>query len=127
MRLRHAGQVHDGVKGSYCWPDSRADDGSVVAICVDKLPGGGLGEAISVDPGDSVTVEIEADMPPKELSAAIYEFDSGDEALLANLASGASAELPIDLPAGVYRVHLFGRWVDGDIAYEFKIEVAAGP
>ena len=35
MRLRNAGQVYDGAEGSYCWPDSRTADGSVMAICAD--------------------------------------------------------------------------------------------
>jgi hypothetical protein len=127
MRLRHAGQLYDGAQSSYCWPDFRADDGSVVAVCADKLSGEGLGAAIPVGPGDSVTVEIDSDVPPQELSAAIYESDSGAEARLASLGPSASAELPTDLPAGVYDVRLFGRWADGDLTYEFKIEVASGP
>ena len=61
MRLRYAGQVHDGVEGSYCWPDHRQDDGSMVGICADKILWGGLTGAIHVEPGSTVTIEIEAE------------------------------------------------------------------
>ena len=37
IRLRYSGQLHDGVQGSYCWPDFQNPDGSVVGLCADKV------------------------------------------------------------------------------------------
>jgi len=123
MRLRSAGWVHGGVEGTYCWPDFRADDGSVVGLCADKIRFGELSSAIPVEQGSSVTIEVEAEAPAQALSAGFYELDSDTQVKSLELGSGSEVEFTVDLPEGVYNLAVFGRWSDGDITYEFRIEV----
>ena len=124
MRRRYAGQVCDGAEVSYCWADYRTDDGSVVGLCVDKITRwDGLSSAIPVEEGSSVTVEVEAEEQAQALSAAFYELDSDSVVRFVELGPGSKAALPVDLPEGVYNVAVFGRWADGDLTYEFRIEV----
>ncbi len=127
MRLRHAGQVYDGVEGSYCWPGSLTDDGSVVGICADKILWDGLSSAVPVEVGATVIFEIEAADQAQALSAGVYELDSDTQVRFLDLGTGSAVELVVDLPEGVYNVAVFGRWPDGDLSYEFRIEVRAGP
>ena len=53
MRLRHAGQVYDGVEGGYSWPGRYG-----IVISGGKVSGETLGAPIPVDTGDNVTIEI---------------------------------------------------------------------
>ena len=123
MRLRHAGQVYDGAEGSYCWPHSRTDDGSVVGLCADKIRWDGLSTAIPVEEGSSVTLEVEAEEQAQALSAGFYELDSGSMVRFVELGPGSKAALPVDLPEGLYNVAVFGHWPDGDLTHWFRIEV----
>ena len=123
IRLRHAGHVYDGVEGSYCWPHSRTDDGSVVGLCADKIRWDGLSSAIPVEEGSSVTLEVEAEEQAQALSAAFYEFDSDTQVTFLELGSGPEWALVVDLLEGVYNVAVFGHWPDGDLTYWFRIQV----
>jgi hypothetical protein len=126
MRLRYAGRVYDGAEGSYCWPASRADEGSVIGLCADKILWDRLTSAIPVDQGSTVTFEVEAEEQAQALSASIYELGSETQMKFLELGSGLETDLVVDLPEGVYNVAVFGRWPDGDLTYEFRIEVGAG-
>ena len=121
IRLRYSGQLHDGVQGSYCWPDFQNPDGSVVGICADKISWFELGKAIPVAAG--VAVEIEAGVPAQALTAGFYELGSDTQVLFSELGAGLDVALPVDLPTGTYNVRITGRWADGDMAYEFRITV----
>jgi len=126
IRLRYSGRLHDGVEGSRCWPYKRAADGSVVGLCADTGPSPDFGAPIPVDVGDSITVEIEADTPPQDLTATFYEIDSATQPLSTELALGLEVPLPVDMPAGTYNVRIVGNWADGDVAHHFRIEVGFG-
>ena len=78
-----------------------------------------------MDAGDSITVEIEADAPPQDLTATFYEIDSGTQPRSTELALGLEVALPVDLPAGTYNVRIVGHWADGDVAHHFRIEVGS--
>jgi hypothetical protein len=127
MRLRHAGQVYDGVQGSYCWPTGRTEEGAVEEVCADKVSWEALGSAIPVDARDRVTIEIEADQPPQGLLASFFEIDSDTGVLFTPLGPGLKAPLTVDLPSGVYNISVFGQWAAGQMLYEFRIEVRPDP
>ena len=42
------------------------------------------------------------------------------------LGSGPGLTLDVDLPEGIYNMAVLGMWPDGDISYEFRIEVSPG-
>ena len=126
MRLLGGGNIDDGAEGSYCWPVEIADDGSVVGLCADKISWEALTTTLSVDPLAGATIEIEAGEPPDTLNASFFEVDSDTSSGSVELEPGLEAPLPVNLPAGVYNVRVSGFWDgDGDIAYEFRIEVAS--
>ena len=127
MRLRYEGQVYNGAEGSYCWPDFRTDDGSVVGLCADKIRWAELRSAIPVEGGSTATIEVEAVEQAHALSAGFYELDSDTQVRFLDLDSGTEVALDVDLPEGIYNVAVFGRWPDGDITYEFRIEVRPEP
>jgi hypothetical protein len=124
MRLHYADQVYEGSEGSYCWPDFRADDGSVVGICADKIRWGEVGDAIPVEEGSTLVLEVEAEGQAQALSAALYEVGSDTQERSVDL--GPEATLLVDLPEGIYNRAVFGRWPEGDLAYEFRLEVRPG-
>ena len=123
IRLRHDGKTYEGAQGSYCWPDAVADDGSIVALCADKFSWDAFDGALSVSTGDSVTIGIDAQEPPRQLSVAFYELNDGPQVMLAEPVPGLETAVEVDLPVGVYNVRVFGLWADGDVAYEFRIQV----
>jgi hypothetical protein len=126
MRLLGGGNIDEGAEGSYCWPVEIADDGSVVGLCADKISWEALTTTLPVDPLAGATIEIEAGEPPDTLNASFFEVDSDASAGSVELEPGLEASLPVNLPAGVYNVRVSGFWDgDGDIAYEFRIEVAS--
>lgn len=126
MRLLHSGRVDEGAQGSYCWPDSIMDDGSIVGLCADKISWEALTTTLSVDLLAGVSIEIEADEPPSTLNASFFEVDSGTSAGSVELEPRLKATLPVNLSDGVYNVRVMGFWDDeGDIAYEFRIEVGS--
>ena len=127
MRLRHAGQVYDGVQGSYCWPVGRTEEGQVEEVCADKVSWETLGAAIPVDARDSVTIEIEAEDSPQGLFASFFEVDSDSGVRFTPLGSGLKVPLAVDLDSGVYNVSVFGQWAAGQMLYEFRIEVRPDP
>ena len=127
MRLHHAGRVYDGVQGSYCWPVGRTGEGYVEKVCADKFRWETLGAPIPVEAGDNVTIEIEAEEPPQELSASFYELDSDSAVRFTTLGPGPKASLPVDLPSGVYNIRVVGQWAMGDMAYQFQVEVRPEP
>ena len=126
MRLLGGGSIDEGAEGSYCWPVEIADDGSVVGLCADKISWEALTTTLSVDPLAGATIEIEAHEPPNTLNASFFEVDSDTSAGSVELEPGLEAPLPVNLSEGVYNVRVMGFWDDGDIAYEFRIEVASG-
>ena len=119
--------MYDGAEGSYCWPDHVADDGSVVGICADKIAWAGLEGAIPLEVGSTVTIVIESEEPAQELFVGFYEIDSNTQVNSMNLGPGSEVSFSADLAEGVYNVSVFGGWPDGDISYEFRIEVLPEP
>jgi hypothetical protein len=126
MRLLNGGRVDEGAQGSYCWPVEIADDGSTVGLCADKISWEALTTTMQVEPLAGVSIKIEADEPPSTLNASFFEVGSDASAGSVQLEPGLEASLPVNLSDGVYNVRVMGFWDgDGDIAYEFRIEVGS--
>ena len=86
-----------------------------------------MSTAIPVEQGSTVAIEVEADEQAQALSVAFYELDSETPLRYLELGSGPEVTFVSDLPEGVYNVAVFGRWSDGDIAYNFRLEVRPRP
>ena len=125
IRLRYGGRVYDGVPGNACWP---VEPGISLCAVEGPFPWQDLDlTAVSVTAGDSIIVAIEADDRPQKLQAAVFAEASehaSDAAVQAvELDPGLKTPLPVDLPAGVYNMRITGRWVVGDQAYKFRLNV----
>ena len=125
IRLHYGGQVYDGVPGNSCWP---VEPGA--SLCADEgpLPWRAFDlSAVHVAAGDSIIVEIEGDDRPQKLRAAIFaeasQHASDTAVLVVELDPGFTAQLVVDVPAGVYNMRITGQWEVGDQAYKFQMKV----
>ena len=121
IRLGYKGQVYDGLLGSFCWPIIEPS-GQVSDLCGDA-PFQETSPVIPVGAGESLAVEVEADELPLVVTAVM--FGSVETLPLQEIALGPylTGSFDIDLPAGLYIVHIFGQWLEGDLYYAFKIKV----
>ncbi len=133
IRLRNEAGLHDGDRGSYCWPQSGG-----LTMCVDTIFLEGPPPPIGVARGESLTVEIEAHANPVLLNANVIEIAAPRARATLSLppATGTTegvdsvtlepsltTELPLDVDPGVYTVTISGGWDGGDILYAFQVEV----
>ena len=122
ISVTHGDTIYEGVEGSYCWPDAREAE-TVISLCADKIfPTSGFPSTLPVVAGDSVTVETKADSAPRDLWVSIWKDPAGSSVMSLNLDAN-SPTVTVDLPAGIYIISVFGRWEDGDISYQFQLEV----
>ena len=118
IRLRNEAGLHDGDRGSYCWPQPGG-----LTMCVDTIFLEGPPPPIGVAGGESLTVEIEAHANPVLLNANVIEFGTTEGVDRVTLEPSLTTELPLDVDPGVYTVTIFGKWDVGDIFYAFQVEV----
>lgn len=123
MRLSYDGDSHTGSEGSYCWPDTQTASGEIIGICADKIRWGELDESIPVKQGSETTLEIEASDDPQTLSASFFLIGSDTPEESLELGSGSEVPFKVNVPEGTYNVAIFGRWPQGDLSYEFRLEV----
>lgn len=138
IRLRHDGQVYGGVEGAFCWPDGIGVPGKFGGVVFGSICGDepldpwqvlDAATAVPVAIGDSIVVEINADDRPKGLQVAIYDdasrTASAAEAHMIKVETGLTTTFSVGVPAGLYYIRISGQWVDGDIAYKFKLMVTS--
>ncbi len=118
IRLRNEAGLHDGERGSYCWPQPGG-----LTRCVDTIFLEGPPPPIGVNRGESLTVEIEADADPVLLNANVIKFGTTEGVDRVTLEPSLRTELPLDVDPGVYTVTISGGWDGGDIFYAFQVEV----
>ena len=118
IRLRNEAGLHDGDRGSYCWPQSGG-----LTMCADTIFLEGPPPPIGVARGESLTVEIEAHANPVLLNANVIEFGTTEGVDSVTLEPSLTTELPLDVDPGVYTVTISGGWDGGDIFYAFQVEV----
>src|SRR3989338_3491905 len=132
IRLVYNDKVYEGLQGSYCWP-TIFDGKEVLPMCIDKTlvtPS----EIISVVKGDTLTVKVEAQEAPSQLTVNLspesgtpIDSDVTSDTptyTVFNLGVVAEAPFTVDIPADVYTVGIFGDWPKGDIFYVFRIVVS---
>ncbi len=118
IRIRNEAGLHDGDRGSWCWPQPGG-----LTMCADTSFLEGPPPPIGVARGESVTVEIEAHADPALLNANVIEFGTTNLVDRVTLEPSLSTELPLDVEPGVYTVTVNGGWDGGDIFYAFQVEV----
>ena len=121
MRIRYRGEVYDGLQGSGCWQSLNLD-GSVSGLCWDVAfvdpPA-----VIPVTAGSTLTIEVEAHEPPETLWVQVITSVSDESPTQISLEPSLAASYSVDLPAGVYIIHIYGGWSEGSVFYTFKLEV----
>ena len=122
IQLRYAGKVYSGLPGSGCWPRWESD-GSLGRLCWDT---GFLDplDTISVAAGDVLIAEIEAHERPVKLGALVYTSAGESPWQNITLIPDLTAPFTTNFPVGVYIIHIFGAWSEGDVYYAFKIDVS---
>lgn len=126
MSIAHNGRNYDGVHGSYCWL-SHYDNDDPVGICADKVAWQGLDDVdpVPVRNSSSVTVHIQADEPPQDLRASVFDVAPGTKPMHFELEPGLKTSLATDLDDGTYNVRISGNWTDGQMDYEFRLKVGS--
>jgi hypothetical protein len=121
VRLIHNSKTFQAEPGSGCWP--RDEGGGIVSsVCWDKefvVPE----RSIAVAPGDRLTVRVQAETPPRRLTAAVFETAGRGRIARLDLEPKLTGEFVADYPPGDYVVHLFGDWTEGNIYFAFRLKI----
>lgn len=113
--LAYKGDMHTGLRGSYCWAER----------CVDSPLREPLGQ-IDVEKGSSMSFITNSLTEPTSMNVQAYTIDDqGNMRGVGELAAGESKySYRADLPSGIYVIDAHLAWQDmGDTTYAFTIKV----
>jgi len=113
IRLRYQEQIYKGEAGSGCW----------LRLCGDTFLQEDPTDIISVATGDNLTVEVQAHEPPSSLTVSVFTSVYESPVQTTKLANDFIVPFTVDVPDGVYIVHVSGSWPEGSLYYAFKISV----